>query len=406
MPTHHYCFHVGILGTNQQINSEAADVFYRKNLFVSLICTHPEFEEKVADVVAVATGHHASNFKHQAMEVRLSHHWDGDEWAHRPYKQLIIAGDDVPQFCNILPGIYLGHLRPWDGLWVSANVCVQISIKRIADIENENTCPNNEPTSAKRLLEPFRRLYGMRLRIEGHVTPSYKEEIEQCAARHPPTAADLVSMVIKDRDEGNEAKAIGNLAAALRRYESALHLLRSGSMRLTVHPVTVEAPERPEEKILAELHLVHINLIFLLTSTYLELGNPVESYRWAQRLGLARWNFSLYREKYRPAWLDCASIMVCLASAGKALRQPVQALMDLDLALKFPSADEEMVIERKVLCGLVRKQMDADLHMKWARDLDIRSTELEDRQRSAAAQIMEGWENLEALIKNEYFVKV
>ena len=408
MPTHHYCFQAGILGINRQINSEAADVFYRKNLFVSLTCTHPEFDKKVAGVVVVATGHHASNFKHQAMEVHLSHSWDRDEGAHHPYEQFIIAGDDVPQLCNILPGIYLERVRLWvdgwvDGLWVATNVCVQISIKRIADTENENTPPNNESSTVKRLLEPFRRLYGMRLRVGGHVTPSYKEEIEQCAARHPPTAADLVTMVIKDRDKGNEAKQRGNLAAALRRYESAMDLFKAGCMRLTIHPVTVETPELLEPKTLAEMNLLEINLMFLLASTYLELGRPAESYRCVQELGLTRSNFGLYRDLFRPVWQDCAHIMFCKALAGKTLGQPVQALLSLDIALKFSFADEEMENERKVLCGLVRKQMDRDLHVTRVRNLDIRRTELENRQQSATAQSVNGWKDLEALINNEFF---
>lgn len=347
----------------------------------------------------MATGHHASNFKHYSMEVHLGPHRHRDELSQYPYEQLIIAGEDVPHFCNILPGVYVERHRLWGGEeWTSTNVSVQINVERVADIEKESTGPNNDCPSVKRLLEPFCRLYGMRVRIGGYVTLSYKERIEQCAARQPPTAAELVSMVFRYREEGNDATQHGNLTTAAKKYETALDLLLSGYMRLTVHPATVASPEFPTKETLTEMNNLQVNLRSVLASSYLELGEYAKSYRCAQ-------DVCFYEVKSIAVWQDCAHVMFCQALAGKALGQPVQALMDLDLGLQFDRYDEKMKKERKVLCDLVRKEMDSDLQMKWTCALNTRSNKSKKRQNSAAAQNVARWKFLEALIKGKYNIR-
>lgn len=359
----------------------------------------------MADIVVVATGRHASNFKHHSMEVHLSSHWDSDVGLHLPYEQLIIVGDDVPHLCNILPGVYLGRLERWGHEdWISNNVCIQINIKRNAGVENDIAGPNYDSPLVKRLLEPFCRLYGMRVRVRGHVTPSYKESIEQCAARQAPTAKELVSMVFKDREEGNEAFQDGNLSTALIKYELALDLLRSGYSRLTICSVTVETPELPSTEVRTAMDILQINLKCLIASAYLRLGEYTKCYRCAQDLGLTDWHVDSSSNAHFLGGPDCARILFCKALAGNALGQPVQALIDLSLGLNFAMDNNEALKKkRKVLRGLMQNEMDVDLHMILACALDRPIEKSKKAQRSGLTPSMAQWRDLDALIDKEFF---
>ena len=93
------------------------------------------------------------------------------------------------------------------------------------------------------MLEPFRRLYDMRVRIVGHVILSYKRSIERSAARKLHTAAELLSMFLADREKGKEAGQHRKFALAVIDYGSALNLLRSGYMRAKIHLMTAETAE-------------------------------------------------------------------------------------------------------------------------------------------------------------------
>lgn len=393
IPPHQYCFHTGILSVNRQINSEAADVFYRKNLFVSVTCCCPRLDAKMAGIVVVAAGHHASNFKNYYMEVHIRTQWDSPQgWLPPSREQIIIAGEDVSQLCNLLPGVNLDPLMPWHRrVWpsLSTDVCIQINIKRISDEENAI----NDFPMAKRLLEPFRRFYGIRVQVEGHVTPSYKESIEQCAARQVPTATDLISMVSKDKEEGNDAKRNGNLDTALKKYEAALNLMRLGCMHITTYPPTSET--------VAEVDVLLIKLRSLLASAYLEFGEPSKSYCCAQELRLTKSKVNHYCDAGLPVLPDLVHILFCKALAGKTLGQPVQALMDLDVALRISPDDEKMKEERKVLCDLVRERMKNEVQMKWACALGVRSTKMKKVRRSVPAQSVALWKELEALIESK-----
>ncbi len=367
-------------------------MFYRKNLFVSVTCRCQRFDTRMAEMVVVATGHHASNFKNYYMEVHLRMKRENDQgWSRLPREQIIIAGDDVSQFCNLLPGVNLDPERPWlRQVWasLSTDVCIQININRISDEENAN----NDPPMVKRLLEPFRRFYGIRIQVEGHVTPSYKKNIEHCAAQQVPTAVDLISMVSKNKEEGNEAKRNGNLDTALERYEAALDLMSLG-MQSTTHLLTAGT--------VAEINILLIKLRSLLASAYLEFGEPAKSYRYAQGLRLTKSEVNQYRDAALPVVPDYVHMMFCKALAGKILGQPVQALMDLDVALEHSPPDEKMKGERTVLCDLVREKMNNEVQMKWACALGARSTKLKKGRRSVPAQSMERWKELEALIESK-----
>lgn len=191
-------------------------------------------------------------------------------------------------------------------------------------------------------------------------------------------------MISKRREEGTQAMQNSNIATAVTTFESALDLWRSGHMHLTIHPVTVATPETPDKQVTTAIQTLEINLRCLLASSYLELGGHAKSYRCAQDLRLTKF-FDRYCTLNPPEGPDWARIMFIQAMAGKALGQPVQALMDLDLGLTFSPDDEAMKEERKSLCGFVRKKMNSDLQMNGARAFDRRTTRLKKRQPSAVA---------------------
>ena len=339
------------------------------------------------------------------MEMHLGPHGHSDEGSGEKF---IIAGEDVPSFCKVLQTEYFERNGIWGGEnRTLINVSVQVNAEGVADIENENTGPEYDCPSVKRLLEPFCRLRGMRIRVGGFVTPSYKERIEHCGTRLPPTAVDLVSMVSKYREEGNEATQNGKFVTAAKRYESALDMLNSGYTRLTDHPVTVETSVLSEHRALAIMEYLQIILRSVLASTYLKLGEHSKSYRCAQDLGLAKWHVFWYYEGNAHTKLRrlCAHIMLYKALAGKALGQPVQALMDLDLGLHFDrydENDEKLGKERKVMCGLILKKLDSDLELKWPCALATRKKKPKQRQKYAAAQHLARWKDAETLIKGNY----
>ena len=338
------------------------------------------------------------------MGVHLGPHEHSDEGSQLPHEKFIIAGEDVPSLCNVLQREYFEDNDIWGPEKPTLiNVSVQVNAEGVADIENENVYPKNDCPWVKRLLEPFCRLRGMRIRVGGFVTPSYKEKIEQCATRLPPMAVDLVSMVSKYREEGNQATHNGKLVTAAKRYESALDTLNSGHTRLTYDPMTED-----ENKALAKMEFLQIVLRSVLASAYLELGEHSKSYRCAQDLGLGRWHrFKYYRggAKLKLRHI-CAHIMLCKALAGKALGQPVQALMDLDLGLHFDpydENDEKLSKERKVLCGLLLKKWYSDLDMRLrACALATRSIKSKHRQDLEVTQKRVSWKNLETLMKGNY----
>ena len=367
-------------------------MFYRKNLFVSVTCSCPRFDAKMAGMAVVATGHHASKFKNYYMEVHLRTSWDSPQgWTRPPREKIVIAGEDVSQFCSLLPRVSLEtpmpwHRRNWPSL--STDICIQINIKRISDEENVN---NNFPMT-KRLLEPFRRFYGIRVQVEGYVTPSYKESIEQCAIRQVPTATDLISMVSKDKEEGNEAKRNGNLDTALGKYEAALNLMNLGCMHITTFPPTSET--------VADVDVLLVELRSLLASAYLESGEASKSYCCAQEMRLTKSKVNQYLDAGLPVLPDLVHILFCKALAGKTLGQPIQALMDLDVALEHSPTDEKMKEEREILCDLVREKMKNEVQRKWACALGVRSEKLKKDQRSGAAQSVARRKELEALIES------
>ena len=400
MPPHHYRFHTEILYTSRQMYLEAADIFYRQNIFVSVGCGHPEYAARMIDLVTVATGYHAMNFKHHSMEIRLTPTRDDDERLHLQREQYIIAGDDVLQLRNILQGFYVKIRRfPILQTRISTIVSVDISVRGIADIVNGKTRSNNDPISVEKLLEPFRRLHNMRVRVGGHVTSFYKKSFKKCSAEQLPTAADLLYTVSSTRDDGNEALRNGELGRAVTQYGLAVNNLRWGFMRLFADPLTVDISELRE--IGPKLNTLQYNLGSLLASSYLGLGKYTKSYRYAQCLSLAYSDADLHSGAWYPGRPVCAKIMFTKVLAGKALGQPVQALMDLDVGLKLSPGDEAMKEERIVLCGLVRNKMDKEMQTSWACALNMRTEESKKQQDSVTAQSVARRRDLEALIEKK-----
>ena len=231
----------------------------------------------------------------------------------------------------------------------------------------------------KRLLEPFRQLYGYHVSVAGHVTSSYKESIEASAAASPPNALDVLRMASKGRDEGNEAVQEGNIGIALSRYQSALHVMTSAYKRFAATRLNLAEWGIADRKDLMAMDKLQLSLRSLLAERYLKLGKFARSYGCAQDLDC--WD-DLRAETNVSVQPDLVSLMFCKARAGKALGEPVQALRDIDDALLYEPNDEAMKEERKVLCGLVRKKLHSDVRMTWAEGLSARTGKLKKPNKS------------------------
>ena len=349
----------------------------------------------------MATDSHATSFVHHSLKVLLSPRLSDDGWRQPSHEQVIMAGEDLPHFCNVLPGIYLGHVQlPNTDMWKSEKFYVHINVRSIAVAEDENGSHDTDHSSVKKLLEPFSRLNGMHLLIGGQVTASYKKTIEENAAQELPTVTDLVHMISHRKNEGNEAIRNGKPDIALRQYQSSLNLLRSCYMHYIYNITTAETAQGLERQFIVAMDILLLNLTSLLAVTYLEIGEYAKSYGCTRYLWLrCSW---IHSDELIPARPDCGRIMHCKALAGKALGQPVQALMDIDLGLKFAPDDEAMKQERKVLCELVRDKMDCDTQMICASTLNVKTAKSKKRQCSAAAQDISRRKELETLINGKY----
>ena len=377
-PPHRYRFHTAILRTNRQIHLEAAGVFYRQNHFVSVTCTDPDFGRRIRDVVAVARGdYYARRFKSYSLEVHVGPQASGDKRIPRVQcGHVIIAGEDVPKFCMKFPRIFPEDIDAWDGKeYISGKVGVEIDVRGNALAGDEKNGFSNDSPSVKRLLEPFRRLYGHHIRVGGHVTTSYKESIEASAAQPPPTVEDVIYMVSKGRDEGNEAMQNGSLGTALARYQSALDTLISAKTRFARRTWKVTYSQHYDDSVEVAMDMLHMSLRSLLAGTYLKVGEYAKSYGCAQNLRFSRLN--AFTDKNSCVQQEFAHILFCKVLAGKALGQPVQALMDIDQGLALRPDDEEMKEERKILCDLVRKKIDSDTRMTRASALHTRTGKLQ-----------------------------
>ena len=335
----------------------------------------------VADLVTVTRGHYATDFKHHSLEVHLGPRSPQTSCSRQILPQrVVVAGDDVPQLCCLLPRICYNHFTFSDGSgWVSGKVNVEISVRSNAVAEDEKDGCDNDPPSVKRLLEPFRQLYGYRVAVEGHVTTSYKESIEASAAESSPNASEVICMVSKGRDEGNEAMQKGSLGIALSRYQSALDVLTSANNRFQSTKLNLSGWGIADKSDLIAIDILQLSLRVLLADTYLKVGEYAKSYGCAQDLDC--W-YELNADINISVRPDFVRMMFCKALVGKALGEPIQALRDIDKALSCSPNDEAMEEERKVLCGMVRKKLQSDVRMTWAGGLNARTGKLKEPNKS------------------------
>ena len=286
-----------------------------------------------------------------------------------------MAGDDVPKLCCLFPQICCNQFAVSDDWeWCQGKDDIEINVLSNAVAQDEKDSCDKDPASVKRLLEPFRQLYGYHVAVEGHVTTPYKESIQASAAELPPTTSDVICIVSKGRDEGDEAMERGSLGIALSRYESALDVMTSAYKRLAcLRSRQTEWLLHNDESDMVAMDILQLNLRSLLADTYLKVGAYAKSYRSAQ--DLHHWTF-LDADADVSVLPNLARMMFCKARAGKALGEPIQALHDLDEALSYSPDDEAMEEERKVLCGVVREKLESDVRITWAGLLNERTGKL------------------------------
>ena len=342
----------------------------------------------VADLVTVATGDfYTYNFKHYSLEVHLGPRTPqmiGKRQIHQ--QQVVVAGDDVQQLCCVLPRICYNDWTLRDGWeWIKIKVDVELNVRSNVVAEDGKDSCDNDPPLVKQLLEPFRQLYGYNVTVEGHVTTSYKKSIEASAAEPPPNALDVVCIVSKGRDEGNEARQKGSLGIAMSRYQSALDFMTSAYNGFKSRINGLAQWEIPDKSDLIAMDILQVSLRSTLAETYLTIGEFAKSYGCAQDLNcwyLFDDRADIPVDAHIPAVPDLVRMMFCKALAGKALGEPAQALRDIDEALRYSPNDEAMEEERKVLCRLVRKKIHSDVRMTWARGLNARTGKLKKPNKS------------------------
>ena len=329
----------------------------------------------VADLVTVTRGRYADDFKHHSLEVHLGPRGPQTSCGRQLLPQrVVVAGDDVPQLCYFLPQICYNHYTfSDDSGWLSLKVHVEINVRSNAVAEDEKGDCDNDPPSVKRLLEPFRQLYGYHVVVEGYVTTSYKESIEASAAEVPPNGLNVIGIVSKGRDEGNEAMQKGSLGIALSRYQSALDVMTSAYKRFRATTYKLSEWGIADKSDMIAMDILQLSLRSVLADTYLKVGEYAKSYGCAQDLYV--W-YDLDDDANISVRPDFVHMMFCKALAGKALGEPIQALRDIDEALQKSPNDEAMTEERKVLCGLVRKKLQSDVRMFWAGGLNARTGKL------------------------------
>lgn len=386
-PPHRYDFHPAILQTNRKIHSEAADIFYRQNAVVAVTCTILERKMDVRDLVTVARGHYADDFKHHSLEVHLGPRGPqmiGDYQV--PPQRVIVAGDDVSDLCCFLPQICYNHYTLKNGFeWVSGRVDVELNVGSNAVAKDEKAGYDSDPPSVKWLLEPFRQLYGYHVVVEGRVTTSYKESIEASCAVPPPTDLDVLCIVLKGRDEGDEALQKGSPRMALSRYKATLDVMTSAYKRLASRNSMVYDLDIHDENDIKAMDILQLSLRSLLADAFLKEGQYAKAYRCAQDFDSWYYLFGEDNISIKPEFVR---LMFCKALAGKALGEPVQALKDIDEALSVSPDDEAMKEERKVLCGLVRKKLQNDVRMTWAGGLNVRTGKLKERNKRKVKRLL------------------
>ena len=335
---------------------------------------------RIGDLVTVTRGSYADDFKHHSLEVHLGPRGRQESCGRQILaQQVVVAGDDVRNLCAFLPRICYNHYHFSDGSgWIPRTVDVKILVRSNAVTEDEKDGCDNDPASVKRLLEPFRQVYGYHVVVAGHVTSSYKESIEASANEVPPDALDVLRIASKGRDEGIEAMEKGSLGVALARYQSALHVMTSAYKRFAATRLNLSEWGIADRKDLMAMDKLQLSVRSLLADTYLKLGKYAKSYGCAQDLEC--W-YDLDAQTNISVQPDLVSMMFCKALAGKALGEPVQALRDIDEALRYDPNDEAMKEERKVLCGLVRKKLHSDVRMTWADGLNARTGKLKKKNK-------------------------
>lgn len=277
----------------------------------------------VTDLVTVARGYYADNFEHHSLQVHLGPR--GLQMSDGRLiltQRVVVAGDDVPKLCCFLPQICYTHYTFPDGwTFVHGKVDVEINVLSNAVAEDEEDSCDKDPPSVKRLLEPFRQLYGYHVAVEGPVTTYYKESIEGSAAEPPPTLLDVVCIASKGRDEGHKAMQKGSLDVASLRYQSALDVLTSAYKRVQAGRSSLADWQIHDKSDLVAMDILQLNLRSHVTETYLKADEYAKSYACAQDLD--PW-YALLAGADVSVVPDLVRIVFCKALAGKALGEPIR----------------------------------------------------------------------------------
>lgn len=154
--------------------------------------------------VVLAVGYDARNFTgHFAMKLRYdpknpSHHArTGKQYE----SHLVIAGQDIPTFCRALLIANQRASNHYERVLIESLLRTDVSFCGI-EANGMKKPPTRDLAFFKELLEPFRRLHSLKIKICGHISLGYRKIIETSASKEPLHGPDSMEKASKLRVQG------------------------------------------------------------------------------------------------------------------------------------------------------------------------------------------------------------
>lgn len=235
-PDHSYRFHPSILGANQQIRTEAIDLFQRENTFVSLRhnmdynwTSDPNLRK--CGVAVLARGNRARVFPAIGMVIELN--VDGGRYyaetgRDRPRTiSEVFTVDDLPAAC-----VCLQRLISYPDHHSSKTVNIRVTISSSID-RAEGAWYDRRPVAGSKLfrcLEPLRRIRdATRVEIYSPGCVSYIDDLETTMCDWQLSVKETMELVVAHFDRGDHHYVSGALRPAIAEYKAALRTLPSGT---------------------------------------------------------------------------------------------------------------------------------------------------------------------------------
>ena len=193
-PDHSYYFHMSILGTNQQIRTEALDLFDRENIFVSIsldyVGKYRDWTAEFRDCGAVELAQHeqARNFPRIGMRIDFeSDIQPPDNASPEECDLFVFAIEDFPAACGLLQRSIDRYQLFSSGVYIRVDISTRVS---------ELSLNSRAGSKVSNCLDPLRCIRGARLmEIHGLEDCSYKAAIVATVCDRRLTLKEVISLV-------------------------------------------------------------------------------------------------------------------------------------------------------------------------------------------------------------------